>query len=132
MQYIKKVPWDYPFEMVIKIHLICVQLPQKMLIIISLSLTDWANLPNDLLLFGLLLGHNAKCLVRATISGQTKITFSALSSFSTHRVPENRCDNFPEMLLLMYVPLSMRVKKNFPHSFDDFINFPITCIDTII
>ena len=103
------------------------------LIIISLSLTDWANLSNDLLFFGLLLGHNAKkCLVRATISGQTKITFSALSSFSTHHVPENRCDNFPEMLLLRYVPLSRRVKKNFPHSFYDFINFPITCIDTSI
>ena len=46
------------------------------LVIICLSLTDWANLSNDLLFFGLLLGHNAKkCLIRATISGKTRSPF---------------------------------------------------------
>ena len=74
------------------------------LVIIYLSLTDWANLSNDLLFFGLLLGHNAKkCLIRATISGQTKIAFSSVSSFSTHRVPQNLCGNLTEMLLFRYM-----------------------------
>ena len=67
-------------------------------------ITDWANLSNDLLFFGLLLGHNAKkCLIRATISGQTKIAFSSVSSFSTHRVPQNLCGNLTEMLLFRYM-----------------------------
>ena len=74
------------------------------LVIICLSLTDWANLSNDLLFFGLLLGHNAKkCLIRATTSGKTKIAFSAVSSFPTHYVPQNLCGNFTEMLLFRYM-----------------------------
>ena len=61
---------------------------------------DWANLPNDFLFFGLLLRHNGKkCLIRTTISGQTKIAFSPVSSFSTNRGPQNRCASFPETLL---------------------------------
>ena len=76
------------------------------LIIVCLSLIHWANLSNDLLFFGLLLGHNAKkCLIRATLCGQTKIVFSAVSSFLTHRVPQNRWGNFPEMLLFRYMSL---------------------------
>ena len=76
------------------------------LIIISLSLTDWANLSNDLLFCGLLLEHNAKnCLIRGAISGHTKVGLSAVSSFSTHRVLQNCCGNFPEMLLIRYMSL---------------------------
>ena len=81
------------------------------LIIIFLSLTDWANLSNDLLFFGFLFGDNAmKCLIMATISGQVKIAFSAVSSFSTHCVPQKRCGNFPEMLL--FRSMSIRAGKS--------------------
>ena len=70
------------------------------LIIISLSLIDWANLSNDLMFFGLL--YLAKL-----------------------RLPFLQ---YPQGIY----PFKQRVRKNFPHCFHDFINFPITCIDTSI
>ena len=117
----------------LKFIYLCNFLKNVNLIIICLSLTNWVNFSNDLLFFALLLGQNIKsATIRATISGHTKIAFSAASSFSTHCVPQNRCGNFSGMLLFRYVLSSRRVRKNFSHCFHDFINFPITCIDTSI
>ena len=76
------------------------------LIIVSLSLTDSANLSNGMLFFGLLPEHNANmCFIRAAISGHSKSTFFAVSSFSTYHVPQNHCCNFLEMLLFRYMSL---------------------------
>ena len=86
---------------------------KKMLIIICLSLTDWANFSNDLLFFGLLLEHDAeKCLIRATISGQPKIAFSEVSSL-THRAPQNRCGNFQESCSLGICLFEQENQKEF-------------------
>ena len=49
-----------------------------------------------------------KCLIRATISGQTKITLSAVSLFSTHHVPQNYCGNFLEIFFFRYMSLRAR------------------------
>ena len=74
-----------------------------------------------------LLEHDAeKCLIRATISGQLKIAFSAVFSLN-HRAPQNRCGNFQESCSLC--PIEQET-QSFQHYFHDFVNFPITCLDT--
>ena len=76
------------------------------LIIVSLSLTDSAISSNGMLFFRLLPEHNANmCFIRAAISGHSKSTFFAVSSFSTYHVPQNHCCNFLEMLLFRYMSL---------------------------